>query len=129
MLGWTGSYLSLPSKTVTASGNTWDWEVGTNLPLSRQGSNFLVILSSVDIVGIRTRLTWGFGEWFTRAAVNVPRYIMSCRLAVVFAWGERTAAPRSLTLLLHAVLNSHIKLPFRESYVTVRMVFFCCLNL
>jgi hypothetical protein len=37
--------------------------------------------------------------------VNVPRYIMSCRLAVVFAWGEKTA-PSSLTLLLHAVLNS-----------------------
>ncbi len=34
----TGSYLSLPSKTVAASGNTWDWEVGTNLSLSRQGS-------------------------------------------------------------------------------------------
>ncbi len=26
--------------------------------------------------------------------------------AVVFAWGERTAAPRNLTPLLHAVLNS-----------------------
>ncbi len=33
---------------------------------------------------------------------------MSCQLAVVFARGERTAAPRSLTLLLHAVLNSHV---------------------
>jgi hypothetical protein len=41
-------------------------------------------------------------------AVNMPRYVMSCQLSVVFAWGERTTAPRRLTLLLHAVLKTHI---------------------
>jgi hypothetical protein len=42
---WTGSYLSLPSKTVAASGNIWEWEVGTNLPLRRQVS-YLAVLSA-----------------------------------------------------------------------------------
>ncbi len=70
---------------------------------------FFEILSCVDIVGTRTRLPWWIGGKFMRIVVNMPRYIMSCQLAVVFAWGERTAAPRSLTLLLHAVLNSHEK--------------------
>ena len=65
------------------------------------------IESGVDILETRVRLTWGLGGQFTRTAMNVPRCIMYCRLAVVFAWGERTAAPRSLTLLLHAALNLH----------------------
>ena len=49
---------------------------------------------------------------------------MYCRLAVVFAWGERTAAPRSLTLLLHAALNLHgpgpyLSLPSKTVAATV----------
>jgi hypothetical protein len=48
---WTGSYLSLPSKTVAASGNTWDWEVGTNLPLSRQGSNLAALSAGWKEIG------------------------------------------------------------------------------
>ena len=82
------------------------------------------ILSSVDIVETRARLTWGLCGPFTRIAMNVPRYIMYCRLAVVFAWGERTAAPRSLTLLLHAALNLHgpgpyLSLPSKTVAATV----------
>jgi hypothetical protein len=48
---WTGSYLSLPSKTVAASGNKWDWEVGTNLPLSRQGSNLVALSAEGEELG------------------------------------------------------------------------------
>ncbi len=43
MHGWTGSYLSLPSKTVAASADKQEWEVGTNLPLRGRVSNLAAL--------------------------------------------------------------------------------------
>ena len=42
-LTWTGSYLSLPSKTVAASVDKQEWEVGTNLPLRGRVSNLAAL--------------------------------------------------------------------------------------
>jgi len=48
---WTGSYLSLPSKTVAASGIIWDWEVGTNLSVSRQVSHLAALSAEGEELG------------------------------------------------------------------------------
>jgi hypothetical protein len=74
------------------------------------GGWVLKFLLYVDSMQTQTRLPWEGVRQFTRTAVNMPRYINYIKPAVVFAWRERTAAPRSLTPLLHAVLNSHYKM-------------------
>jgi hypothetical protein len=48
---WTGSYLSLPSKTVAASVDKQEWEVGTNLPLRGRVSNLAALSSEGQELG------------------------------------------------------------------------------
>jgi hypothetical protein len=48
---WTGSYLSLPSKTVAASVDKQKWEVGTNLPLRGRVSNLAALSSEGQELG------------------------------------------------------------------------------